>query len=121
MAEQWRKHVDRKIDKRYFRTEVIRQGSPFRLYVEKTQLAMAVSNVQLWIARVYMARTQLNKLSSKSILKEILGDKFHTLWKHENLQIPEDDPTFKELKILTRENTTSLVTSIVPSKRSWER
>lgn len=121
MAEKWRKHVDTKLDKSYFRTEVIRQGSPHKLYIEKTQQAMAASNLRSWIERARTARTQLNKLCRTSTLKELLGDQYRTILEHENLQIPEGDPASQALITSTGGNIGRVAQSTIPSKRPLER
>lgn len=121
MAEKWRKHVDSNLDKSYFKTEVIRNGSPHKLYIEKTQQAMAASNLHSWIERARTAQAQLNRLCRTSTLKELLGDKYQTILEHKNLQLPEDAPASQTLGTSTNGNIGRMARSTIPSKRPLGR
>ncbi|QKX60275.1 uncharacterized protein TRUGW13939_07418 [Talaromyces rugulosus] len=45
MSEEYIEHVDMKLDKGYFRTKAFQEGSHQKLYIEKTEQAMAILNM----------------------------------------------------------------------------
>ncbi|THC89240.1 hypothetical protein EYZ11_011308 [Aspergillus tanneri] len=120
MAERRRKHLDQQLHKSYFMTITLKQGTPYSLRVEKTQ-AMLVSSFLAWITRAQAAQAELKRLSQNGPLKEILGDKYGSIFHHKNLQIPDDLPVVPPVGGLTDRNVGNTVRSTIPSKRPFGR
>lgn len=115
IAEKRRKHLEQQLDRSYFTSVTIREGTPYKLRVEKTN-AMLVSYYNAWLKRVRVAKSVLNQLSEKGPLKDIIGEgNYRAIFEHTNLQAPEDNPVSNA----TTTNARSTVQSTVPQKRSW--
>lgn len=115
MAEKRRKHLEQQLDRSYFTSVTIREGTPYKLRVEKTN-AMLVSNYIAWLKRAREAKSVLSQLSEKGPLKEIIGEgNYRAVFEHTNLQVPEDNPVSNT----TNTNARPTAQSTVPQKRSW--
>lgn len=115
MPEKRRKHLEQQLDRSYFSLVTIKEGSPHRLRVEKTN-AMLVSHYNAWLQRVRAARSVLNQLSEKGPLEKIIGEgNYRAIFEHTNLRVPEDNPANNT----TNKNSRPTAQSTVPQKRSW--
>ncbi|KAE8137651.1 hypothetical protein BDV38DRAFT_271224 [Aspergillus pseudotamarii] len=112
LGEQRRNHLDQQLDKTFFTTTTIR-ANPQKLRVEKTQ-ALLVSDFKAWVARVQIANSELEQLSQKDCLEEMLGNQYHSILSHHNLVLPDDLPTMPAPRGLR--NT---VHHTVPAKRPF--
>ncbi|KAE8339786.1 hypothetical protein BDV24DRAFT_152562 [Aspergillus arachidicola] len=114
LGEKQRKHLDKQLDKTFFTTTTVR-ANPRRMRVEKTQ-ALLVSEFKAWVARVQLAKYELDQLSQKGCLKEMLGNQYHSILSHQNLVLPDDLPALPAPRGLR-----NVVQRTVPAKRPFER
>lgn len=115
MPERRRKHLEQQLDRSYFTSYTIKNGSPHKLRVEKTNAAMLVSHYNAWLQRVRAAKSLLNQLCEKGPLEEIIGEgHYRAIFEHTNLQVPQDNPVSNT----TNKNSRPTVQSMVPQKRS---
>ncbi|KAE8359661.1 hypothetical protein BDV27DRAFT_149383 [Aspergillus caelatus] len=107
-----RNHLDQQVDKTFFTTTTIR-ANPHKLRVEKTQ-ALLVSDFKAWVARVQIANSELEQLSQKDCLEEMLGNQYHSILSHQNLVLPDDLPPMPAPRGLR-----NAVQRTVPAKRPF--
>ncbi|KAE8419045.1 hypothetical protein BDV36DRAFT_282463 [Aspergillus pseudocaelatus] len=104
-----RNHLDQQVDKTFFTTTTIR-ANPHKLRVEKTQ-ALLVSDFKAWVARVQIANSELEQLSQKDCLEEMLGNQYHSILSHQNLDDLPPMPAPRGLR--------NAVQRTVPAKRPF--
>ncbi|PYH71790.1 2OG-Fe(II) oxygenase [Aspergillus vadensis CBS 113365] len=117
MANFNKKHFDRHLDDAYFTKTLIGPPRSGMLRIGKTDALMAVSHFYAWNKRAVEAKGQLEQLKLYSSLRELLGDSYHSLMNHPNLELPDGHPASIPVEAL---DAYLVLGSVIPSKRRQE-
>ncbi|KAE8374594.1 hypothetical protein BDV26DRAFT_295802 [Aspergillus bertholletiae] len=113
LVAKTRKHLEEQLDKTYYTTTTIKQGTPHKLRVDKTR-ALLVTDVAAWGMRAQYANTLLHELSKNRSLKEMLGNQYDSIFAHRNLVVPDNLPAIPGP---SSTNAQCAVQRTVPAKR----